>query len=146
MVHAYYHALVYSLLFLSNSFFFFLSFLLHFSLFFLFPCGGCYVHSFFLSSCSVFLGIPIHGRGPFYTACREGVFTILPLNCFCLGVSVLPDHPLVFSATQPPPLTYAGRATSYYQTKSLILFACSPWHFHLDKGRHSLSLSLMACT
>ena len=38
---------------------------------------------------------PVHGGWPFYTACRNGIFTILLLNRFCLGMGVLPNHPLV---------------------------------------------------
>ena len=86
----------------------------------------------------------VHGGGSLYTACRDWFFTISSFNHFCLGVGVLPDHPLVCHL--PPPLICAGNATSHYQTKSSILFACSPWHSYPDKGGHSLSLSLMACT
>ena len=37
----------------------------------------------------------MHGGSSFYTAYRGWFFTILHLNCFCLGVGVLPNHPLV---------------------------------------------------
>ena len=93
-MHAYYHALVYSLLFLSNSFFFFLSFLLHFSLFFLFLCGVVMFTIFFLSSSFVPPSLLYTAEGPFILP-NWRVFTILPFNCFCLGVGVLPYHPLV---------------------------------------------------
>ena len=51
------------------------------------------------------------------------------------------------SIAQPPLLTCARCTTPYYQTKKIILFACSPWHSHPEKGGHPFSLlSLMACT
>ena len=141
MVHVCYHTLAYSLLFLSNSFFFFLIFLLYFSLFFLFPCGVVMFSldlSLLLFRSSLFPpSLPVHGRWPFYTACHKG---------FLLIYGCPSKPPTSLSTAQPPPLTCASRATPHYQTKSLILFTCSPWHFHLDKGGHSLSLSPMACT
>ena len=43
------------------------------------------------------------------------------------SLCVLVDHASL-SAVQPPPLTYTGYATPHYQTKKIILFACSLWH------------------
>ena len=87
---------------------------------------------------------PMHSWGTLYTAYHDWFFTISPFNHFCLGMGVLLNHPLVCQL--PPPLIRAGRATSHYQTKNFILFACSPWRSHPDRVGHSLSLSLMACT
>ena len=85
---------------------------------------------------------PVHSEGPFYTTCRKGFLLFYPLTAFVwVWVSFQTTHWSINC-----PLTYAGHATSHYQTKSLILFACSLWHSHPDKGRHSLSLSLTACT
>ena len=74
------------------------------------------------------------------------VFTISPLNRFLSGCGRPSRPPFGLSAVQPPPLTCVGCATSHYQTKSFILFTCSPWNSHLNKSGHFLSLSLMACT
>ena len=129
MVHAHYHTLTYFLFFFSFQFLFsFLSFLLYLSL-----------------SCSLILSPLCTAKGPFIlSVCR--VFTILPFNHFCPGVSVLPKPPTDLLAAQPSSLTYASRATSHSQTKSLILFSCSPWNSYPNKGGYSLSLSLMTCT
>ena len=81
---------------------------------------------------------------PYILLAVTGFFTISPFNHFCLGVGVLLDHPLVCQL--PQPFTCAGCAASHYQTKNSILFACSPWHSHLEQGGHSPSLSLMRCT
>ena len=132
--------------FLTSSFFF-LSFLLPFLSFSYSPVGLLCSLLLFLSCCSVLpcSPFPVHGGRPFYTTCHEGILLLYPLTAlYGCGCSSRP--PTGLSATQSPPLTYAGHATSHFQTKSLILFACSPWHSHPDKGRHSLSLSLMACT
>ena len=94
-MHVCYHTLAYSLLFLSNSFFL-SKFSSPFSLFFLIPLWGYYVHSCF--------SLPLF-RSPCCCFCTRWrallyylpwrVFTVLPLNYFCLGVGVLLDHPLV---------------------------------------------------
>ena len=106
----------------------FLSFLLYLSL-------SCFVLSLFCARLGPFL---------YCLPCR--IFTILPFNRFCPDVGVLPRPPTGLSAAQPSPFTYVGHATSHSYTKSLLLFSCSLWHSHPDKGGYSLSLSLMACT
>ena len=57
-------------------------------------------------------------------------FTILALNYFFL-VWVSLSTTTGLSAVQPPSLTCTGCATPYHQTKTIILFACSPWHSYL---------------
>ena len=44
------------------------------------------------------------------------------------------------SAAQPTPLTCAGCATPYHQTKKAILFICLSWHSYLLRCGYSLSL------
>ena len=104
--------------FLSNSFFFLSKFFaLSFALLFYCPLWCCYA-------------IPYYAwLSPFYTTCHtchDWIFTILPLNRFCLDVGVLSRPPTSLSTAQPlPPLTCASHATPHSQTKSLILFSCS---------------------
>ena len=100
LVNACFHTLVYSLLFLSNSSFFFLSFLRHFPLFFLFSCGVVMFTLAFLSCCSILLVFsippsPCTRQKAFLYCLPWKVFTVLPLNYFFLGVGILLDHPLV---------------------------------------------------
>ena len=80
--------------FFSNSFFLSKFFTLLFCYFFfsLFPCTlwCCYVLSF-----PPFVVVPCAWRRSFLYFLPWWIFTILPLNCFCLGVGVLPYHPLV---------------------------------------------------
>ena len=83
---------------------------------------------------------------PFLYLLPWRVFTILPLNRFCPSMGVFPRPPTSLSATQSSPFTCAGRAYPIPRQNSIILFACSLWHSHPDKGGHFLSLSLMACT
>ena len=89
----------------------FLSFPLYFALScFVVLCGIVMLSpSFFFL---LFL-LSVHDEGLFYIACHDWVFTILPLNCFCLGVGVLPRSPIGLSTTHPLPLICAGYATSH---------------------------------
>ena len=87
LVHAYYHTLAHFLLF-------FLSFLLYF-IYFSCSLVGLLCSLFLSSPLLMFSSFLCNAEGPFYTACHEGFFTILPLNHFCLGMGVLSDHPLV---------------------------------------------------
>ena len=145
-VHACHHTFAYSLLFFSNSFFFLSKFSSPFSLFLLFPCGVVMFTLAFLSCCSILLVIfSVHGRWPFYTAYREEYLLFYP-ELLLSGCGCPSRPPIGLSAAQRPPLTCVSRATSHYQTKSLILFACSLCHSYPDKGGHSLLLSLMTCT
>ena len=61
-------------------------------------------------------------------------FTILPLNYFWSGVSVLPGPPTGLLAAQPTPLPYVGYTTSHSQKKGVfVLFSCLPWRSPQDK-------------
>ena len=102
-------------------FFFFLSFLLIFLSFYLFSCGV--VHSCFslllFRSASCFLHM---ADGPFILLVVKGFYYFTPyLLLFRCEYPSRPPTGLL--ATQPPPLTYAGRATSHYQKKKSY-FVC----------------------
>ena len=71
----------------------------------------------------------MHGKGPLYIACRDWLFTILAFNYLCLVWVSLPTI-IGLSIVQPPPLACAGCAIPYYQTKKIILFACSSWRYY----------------
>ena len=74
----------------------FLFFLLCFS--FHFIKNALFFHPFFRAR-----------QGPFYSACRDQSFTILPLNCFCLVWAYLPTT----KSVRHPPLPDRGRFVSF---------------------------------
>ena len=84
------------LLTLCFSFFFLFEFSILFSFFFLFLCGVVMFTLSFLSYCSVVVPFPCARQKALLYCLSWRVFTILSLNCFCLGVGVLPNHPLVY--------------------------------------------------
>ena len=65
----------------------------------------------------------VHCKGSFIWSLSWLVFTVLALNYLCLvWVSLLTTY--WSSVVQPPPLTCAGCATPFCQTKKTILFVC----------------------
>ena len=56
------------------------------------------------------------------------------------------DHPLVYQLLSHHHLPVLAVPHSIPRQKSFILFTCSLWHSHLDKGGHPLLLIPMACT
>ena len=99
-MHVCHYTLAYSLLFLSNSFFFLSQFSSHFSLFLLILLWGCslLLFSLIVSFCFLF---PAYGRWPLYTACREGFLLFYTLTAFVwVWVSFQTTHwPISYSAT-----------------------------------------------
>ena len=92
-MHAYYHTHAYSLFFFLIPFSFPSFYSLVLLLFLLlFPCTSwCYYVLSFPPS----VVVPCARWRTFLYFLPWWIFTILPLNCFCLGVGVLPNHLLV---------------------------------------------------
>ena len=74
--------------------------------------------------------LPVHGKVPFIHCLPWLAFTILAFNYLCLVWVSLPTT-TGLSAVQPPPVTCVGFTTPHYQTRKIILFACSPLHSYL---------------
>ena len=146
-VHACHHTFAYTLLFFSNSFFFFfLSFLLPFLSFSYSLVGLLCSLLLFSPVVPFFLLFSLYtADGPFILPIVKSIYYFTP-ELLLSGCGCPSRPPTGLSAAQPPSLTCAGRAISHYQTKSLILFACSSCHFYPNKGGNSLLLSLMTCT
>ena len=93
--------------------------------------------------------VTMHDGVSLYTVCRDWYFTISPFNHFCLGMGVLPDHPLVCQLPNHHHLPVL--AMPYPITRQRILFYLL---FHRGISiqirvgilSHYLSLPLMACT
>ena len=132
--------------FFLTHFFFFLSFLLPFLSFSYSLVGLLCSLLLFSPVVPFFLLFSLYtADGPFILPTVKSIYYFTP-ELLLSGCGCPSRPPTGLSTAQPPPLTCVGCATSHYQTKSLILFACSPWHSHPDRGGHSLSLSLRACT
>ena len=118
--------LTHSLFFLSFSFLFFFLFL-HFS---------------FVTSILPLVPPTVHSKGLFYTACCDGFLLFYPLIAFVLVWASFPDHPLVYRLPSHHRLPILAVPHSIPRQKSFVLFSCSLWHSHHDKGRYSLLLTL----
>ena len=93
--------------------------------------------------------VTMHDGVSLYTVCRDWYFTISPFNHFCLGMGVLPDHPLVCQLPNHHHLPVL--AMPYPITRQRILFYLlfhSGISIQIRVGilSHYLSLPLMACT
>ena len=100
LVHAYYHTLAYSMFF-SLTLFSILSFFSVFTLLF-----RCFLQYYHVLSCLLILLLLflVHGRGPFYTSCRDGFLLFYPLIAFLyLWVSFQTTH---WSISCPAIITY----------------------------------------
>ena len=147
MVHACYHTLAYSLFFFFFSHCFpflgFVTLLFHYFLFSSCSCDVVFLVLWSYDCCNVVLLCTTKASYilPVMTVFYH--FTPSPLlsECGCFS-----KPPTSLSTAQPQPLTSVIHATAHYLTKKSILFTCSRWHSHMDKGGHSLSLSLMVCT
>ena len=119
LVYAHHHTLAHSLFFLFDSFF--LSKFPIFSLIFLsfsYLFFSCFISRVFLPPSFVLLRCPHCARlRSFLYYLPWRVFTILPIDCFCLDIGVLPRPPTGMSAAQPSPLTCAGCVTFHLLTK-----------------------------
>ena len=119
LVHAHHHTLAHSLFFLFDSFF--LSKFPIFSLIFhsfSYLFFSCFISRVFLPPSFVLLRCPHCARlRSFLYYLPWRVFTILPFDCFCLDIGVLPRPPTGMSAAQPSPLTCAGCVTFHLLTK-----------------------------
>ena len=120
---------------------FFLSGALFLSKFPVFPLIFFYFFFFFFKSLisSVLFCFPPSSCSPYRAQLRPflyclswWVIIVLPLNCFCPGIGVLPRPPTGLSVAQPSLLTCAGRAPIPRQN-SFILFSYSSWHSHPDR-------------
>ena len=135
LAHAYYHTL-------AHSPFSFLSFTLLF--FFYLLCFSCpFFHSFLFSLILPHLCIV---KALFYIARHDGFLLFCPLTTFVLVQVSFPEHPLVCQLPSHHHFLVLVVPHPIPKQKSFILFSCSPWHSHSNKGGHSLLLSLMACT
>ena len=114
----------------------FLSFL--FSLLSFTPFLTCF--SLVLSLLISFPFLPFSPRYPYCAQLRPflyylswWVFTILPLNCRCPGIGVLPKPPTGLSTAQPSPLTCASCATFHSLAKEFyfvfLLFVVFPFEW-----------------
>ena len=131
LVHAHHHTLAHSLFFLFDSFFLskfpVFSLIFHsFSYLFFF----CFISHVFLPPSSILLCCPYCAwLRPFLYCLLWRVFTVLPFNCFCPGIGVLPKPPVGMLATQPSPLTCADHATFHSLTKEFYFVFFLPVAF-----------------
>ena len=95
---------------------------------------------------SLFLPFLCIVKALFYTTCRDGFLLFYPLIAFVLVYVSFPDHPLDYRLPSHHHLPMLAVPHPIPRQKNFILFSCSPWHSHPDKGGHSLLLSPMACT
>ena len=130
MVHAYYHTYAYSLFFFLIPFSFPSFYSLVLLLFLLlFPCTSwCYYVLSFPPS----VVVPCARWRTFLYFLPWWIFTILPLNCFCLGLGVLPNHPLVYQLPNHHYLPVLAVPHPITRQRVIILFVYSLWHFHPD--------------
>ena len=103
-----YEFLVFSLIFHPFSYLFFSRFI---SRVFLPPSFVLLPFSFFFFCCYC------AQLRPFLYCLSWRVFIILPINCFCPGIGVLPRPPTDLTVAQPSQLTCVGRATFHSQIK-----------------------------
>ena len=142
--------LAHSLFFLSNSFF--LSKFPIFSLIFhpfSYLFFSCFISRVFLPPSSVlllFFPLLCTTKALFYIACYNEFLMFYLLIAFVLVQVSFPDHPLVYRLPSHHHLPMLVVPHSIPRQNSFILFSCSPLYSHSNKGRHSLLLTLIACT
>ena len=141
LVHAYYHTF-------ACSPFTLLSFTLFITTFSLISFISYVFLPFFFCSPPFSFVLPLlyTVKALFYTICCDGFLLFFPLTAFVLVQVSFPDHPLVCQLPRHHHFPVLAGPHPIPKQKSFILFSCSPWHSHSNKGGHSLLLSPMACT
>ena len=83
---------------------------------------------------------------PFFLLHVVMSFYCFAINHFCPGIGVLSRPPIGLSAASYHHLPVPAMPHPIPRQKSFILFSCSLWHSHSDRGGHYLLLSPMART